>query len=81
MSTNSPIAAETAYRQAIRLSPSYAEPHVRLSRLYFIEGRYAEAEAEVREAIRLRPNDAGAHFRLGGILRFQARYTEAKPAR
>ena len=70
-----------AYKEALRLDPTSAEPHVDLGELFFFfQSRLDLAEAEALEAVRLDPNNVGARQLLARIsmtaLRFEK---EQKP--
>ena len=41
------VAAEEAYRDALKLNPEYALAHIRLGRVYFLTGKMKEAEASL----------------------------------
>ncbi len=69
-------AAETAFRRAIQIDPSYAEAHNNLGYVVEREGRQAEAMAEYRKSIESMPGFRQAHFNLGRILVNQGRYRE-----
>lgn len=65
-----------AFKEAIRLDPLAAEPHVDLGELYFFyQSRLDLAEREAMEAVRLDPKLAGGHLLLARIsmttLRFE----------
>jgi Flp pilus assembly protein TadD len=60
-------------REAIRLGPDHARPHVNLGRALHERGRYDEAIAAYREGIRLDPETAEGHQGLGAILSDQKR--------
>ena len=51
------VAAETAFRKAIKLEPLGAEAWNNLAHVLAAQGRQTEAVAAAREAIRLSPND------------------------
>jgi len=82
--------AEQQLREAIRLDPKAAGPHVHLGNVLDDTGRPHDAEAEYRIAIQLDPKDAGAHYNLGLLLEDSGRqslaevemrrYTELAPA-
>lgn len=71
-------AAETAYREAIKLDPSSAYVHRWLGSALFMQGRYADAEAAARKAITIDPNGVDAHNILGISLERQGRLGEAE---
>ena len=60
-------AALKAFAEAERLAPGYAQPHAETARLFFQQGRDAEAVAELRAALQLEPDNfeilaAAAHY-------------------
>ena len=57
--------AETEYRAALKLSPSYALASVNLADLYGQLGHDDQAEQVLRAALVLSPADAGLHHALG----------------
>src|SRR5439155_704893 len=66
-------AAQSEFREAIRLKPDDAMAHHYLGIALRNQGKNDKAIAEYREAIRLQPNDASAHYNLGDALRQQGR--------
>ena len=46
------------YDQAIRLNPSYAEPHYNRGNVYLATGQYDRAIEDYDQAVRLNPNYA-----------------------
>jgi tetratricopeptide (TPR) repeat protein len=69
--------AEAAYREAVRVDPSYAPGHESLGNALRSLERNAEAEAAYRDAIRLDPELAGARYGLGRVLYDKKQYDEA----
>jgi len=67
-----------AARQALRLSPSLAEAHAALGKLFISQLRMREAEAELREAVRLNPNYSTARQWLGTLYMRLRRCDEAR---
>jgi serine/threonine protein kinase/tetratricopeptide (TPR) repeat protein len=73
--------AETAYRQAMALSPNDVEAHMALGILLGGEsGRLDEAEAEFRKVVAVRPNGATDFNRLGLLYSKLGRHKEAEAA-
>ncbi|WP_334164953.1 O-linked N-acetylglucosamine transferase, SPINDLY family protein [Phenylobacterium sp.] len=72
--------AEAAYRDALRLDSSLAEPHNNLAGLCLAQGRAAEAEAHYRQALALEPRLTAALGNLVILLRRGARLDEAEAA-
>jgi tetratricopeptide (TPR) repeat protein len=70
--------AEAAYREAIRLDPTYVYAWTGLGNLLEKLKRSDEAEAAFREAIRLDPTFVSARTDLGNLLRSLKRYDEAE---
>jgi len=58
----------TAFQDAIRLRPDYAQAHNSLGLVCVQTGDDAKAIAAFREAVRLRPEFADAHQNLGAVL-------------
>jgi tetratricopeptide (TPR) repeat protein len=73
--------AIAAYKDAIRLDPTAAEPHADLGELYFFYlSRRAEAEREGLEAVRLDPKSVDGHKLLARLYVFAVRAEkEPKP--
>jgi tetratricopeptide (TPR) repeat protein len=69
--------AEAAYREALRLRPSYVDAWVSLGILLRLLQRPAEAEECHREALRLAPRNLVARLNLGNALLAQGRVREA----
>lgn len=57
-----------AFKDAIRLDPAAAEPHIDLGEIYFFYLSQRDlAEQEAREAIRLEPGNVGGHLLLARL--------------
>ena len=61
--------AESAYRRAIVLDPSYARPMNNLSVLLTEQKRYPEAIALLERVVALEPRNEQAHYNLGIVYR------------
>lgn len=61
--------AETVYRDALVLDPTYADVHVRLATLLLQRGATAEARAHAAQALRIQPNRASVQTLLDAITR------------
>ncbi len=61
--------ARESWREAIRLNPSFAPPHLSLGISYYRSGELQEAESHLREALRLRPDLDDAKYYLVLVLR------------
>jgi len=72
--------AETAYRAALELEPTFTQAAVNLADLYRIQERDADGEKTLRQALTLDPQNAAAHHALGLLLIRQQRLTEALTA-
>src|SRR5262245_3411605 len=68
-----------AYREAIRLDPQSAEPHVDLGELYFFQSQPDLAEKEGLEAVKLDPKSIGARVLLARLY-LLAVHTDQKPS-
>jgi tetratricopeptide (TPR) repeat protein len=69
-----------AFKDAIRLDPTAAEPHADLGEIYFYQARYREAEREALEAMRLDPQSVDGHKLLARLYVFEVRLgKEPKP--
>lgn len=71
-------AAITAYRDAVRLDPAFAEPHNNLGVLLSGQGRELEAVAEFEKVLALRQGVPEAHRNLGALLARLGRRQEAQ---
>ena len=56
--------AEQQFKDAVRLSPKYAEARANLGKVYLEKGRAQEGVAEITQAIRLRGSDPRFHYLL-----------------
>ncbi|MGD0088403.1 MAG: tetratricopeptide repeat protein [Planctomycetota bacterium] len=65
------------YREALKLTPKYAEAHNNLGIALLEQGRLEEAREHFQEALRIRPNFAKAHSNFGEALLRQGRLDEA----
>lgn len=70
-------AAETGFRRAIQLNPSYATAHQRYSLYLMAMGRTAESLDEMNRARSLDPLSLSMNFSLGWRLYMARRYDEA----
>jgi tetratricopeptide (TPR) repeat protein len=61
--------AETAYRDALALDPTYADVHVRLATLLLQRGATAEARVHAEQALRIQPNRTQVETLLDAITR------------
>ena len=77
-STNQTTAAENNLREAIRLDPTFAQPHFQLGNLLEARGQTQAAIAEFREAARLDPSYAEPHFALARIYRILGQPSAAR---
>lgn len=66
-----------AYREAIKLKPSYVEAHIGLARVLSDHGDFEAANRAIKEAIRLRPRDAEAQAVDGRIQKLSGDETRA----
>ena len=72
--------AETAYRAALDLQPTFTQAAVNLADLYRLQGRDTDGEKTLRQALALEPQNAAAHHALGLLLIRQKRLPEALAA-
>jgi tetratricopeptide (TPR) repeat protein len=72
--------AVTAFHEAIRLRPGYAEAHAMLGEALRSQGKLDEAIAAYREATRLDPKDYMTLINLAGALRDRGKPAEAEVA-
>lgn len=72
--------AETAYRAALQLQPTFTQAAVNLADLYRIQGRDGDGEKVLRQALESDPRNAAAHHALGLLLIRQKRLPEALAA-
>lgn len=69
--------AETAYRSALNLQPTFTQAAVNLADLYRIQGRDEDGEKTLRQALERDPQNAAAHHALGLLLIRQKKLSEA----
>jgi eukaryotic-like serine/threonine-protein kinase len=72
--------AETTYRRALALQPSYWAVYNQFGFFYYQSGRYAEAIPMFRDAIARRPDSVRAYNNLGAALFKADRFAEARQA-
>ena len=72
--------AVTAFREAIRLNPGYAEAHHELSMLLMRRQRFDEASREAQRALYLAPMSARFEIGAGEVYLYSGRYDEALKA-
>jgi predicted CXXCH cytochrome family protein len=72
-----PVAAEAAYRRAIKLSPAFVPAMLNLADLYRANGLDTKAGALIDEAIRVAPLDSAAFHAKGLLLVRQGNLPEA----
>jgi predicted CXXCH cytochrome family protein len=77
--TGDPLAAEKAYRTALKLSPMYVPAMLNLADLYRAGGMDQQAEPLLRTAIALAPDEAHTHHALGLLLIRQGKLAQALP--
>jgi hypothetical protein len=70
---------EVFFGQIAQDAPRSYRAHLMVSRYYYAERRYSEAEAAAWAALRLYRNDPRVHEQLGQLLRVQGRCAEALP--
>ncbi len=70
--------AETAYKKAIQLAPSWTYPWCNLSGLYLTLKNFPEAERASRKAIEIDSTDGGSWSFLGMVYRDEGKYAEAE---
>lgn len=73
-----PAKAEAAFREAIRIQPSYADAHGNLANLLSGTGAVREALYHFEIALKLRPNDAATRYNYAVALGRAHRYDEAQ---
>jgi tetratricopeptide (TPR) repeat protein len=69
--------AQASFRQALAISPTFAEAHNNLADLHLELGRLDDAAAGCRRALELRPDYAEAHQNLGKALLRMGQIDEA----
>ncbi len=72
--------AEACFREAVRISPDFAEGYANLGFLLHKRGVSVEAEACYRRSISLNAGYSETHLNLGSLLAKQKRYVEAEAA-
>ena len=72
--------ADSAFRRAIALDPTYAPARYWYAQLLAITGSTNDALIQVREAVNLDPLSAVAHFNLAAIAASAGRHDEALPS-
>jgi tetratricopeptide (TPR) repeat protein len=72
--------SEAAFREAIRLSPGYAEAHHELSMLLMRRRRFDEALREAQHTLYLAPMTARFEIGAGEVYLYSGRYDEALKA-
>lgn len=70
-------AAEQAFRECLRLEPSFVEAHSNFGLALWSQNKIDEAKAAFRRAIELAPTNGDAHHHLGTLLRQQGQWNEA----
>ena len=70
-------AAESEYKRAIELNPSFSRAHAQYANFLSCIGRYDEAVAEARRGRELDPFATGRNWRLGSVLVNADRFDEA----
>lgn len=73
----SPLEAQHAYLQALRMDPEYADAHVNLGRLLHEAGELGRAEAYYRKAAEHAPEDSTIPYNLAVLLEDRGRPEEA----
>jgi len=73
----SPLEAQHAYLQALRMDPEYADAHVNLGRLLHETGELGRAEAYYRKGAEYAPDDATIYYNLAVLLEDRGRPEEA----
>jgi ankyrin repeat protein len=68
--------ALSAFREAVRLKPDFAEGHRSIGVALASLGRYEEARIAYQEAVRLKPDFAEAYINIATVLAHQSRYAE-----
>jgi Tfp pilus assembly protein PilF len=66
------------FQHAIKMSPTYVEPHLNLAKVYRLTGLTGSAELEVRTALALSPLDYDVLNELGRLLLEEGRISEAE---
>lgn len=74
---NRRAAAESEYREAMRLAPKLGTPHYNLGNLYLDERKSEKAIEEYNTALAIEPDFALPHLGLGNSFSAQKRYDDA----
>ena len=74
-----PLKAETAYRNAMHITPDYVPAYVNLADLYRMYGRENEAETALNDGLRQAPGNADLSHALGLVRIRQSRMGDALP--
>jgi len=69
--------AESAFREALKSSPNYAEAHSNLGAMLERKGKVDQAAREYQAAIDNKPNFRQAHYQLGHLLLMQKKTKDA----
>jgi predicted CXXCH cytochrome family protein len=77
--TGDPVAAEKAYRHALKLSPVYLPALLNLADLYRANGMDQQAQPLLRNAIDLAPDAAAPRHAMGLLMVRQGKLPEALP--
>jgi rhomboid protease GluP len=77
LSGNSPEQMIAEFQKLVREKPGFVPGHVGLAKVYFSQGRVAEAEGELKRALQLDPQNAEAHMNLGAAYLSQDQPKEA----
>jgi len=80
MASGESAQAEAAFREALRLSPDFAEAHANLGWLSVQSGCPAAAEAHYLRSIACNPEIGRVHLNLGALLADQKRFAPAAAA-
>lgn len=80
METGDVAGAEACFRQAVQISPDFAEGYANLGLLLDKRGASESAEACYRRSIELNAGHSETHLNLGVLLANQKRFTEALAA-
>ncbi|MGD0282574.1 MAG: tetratricopeptide repeat protein, partial [Dissulfurispiraceae bacterium] len=80
MAAGDPSGAESCFREAVRISPGFAEAYANLGLLLYKRGRPEEAEFFYRRSIALNPGYSQIHLNFGVFMASQKRFGEAEAA-
>ncbi|MCX6358162.1 MAG: tetratricopeptide repeat protein, partial [Candidatus Aureabacteria bacterium] len=80
MEGGKPRLAEAEFKTALKLSPSFSDPHNNLGKLYTMERRRGEASLEFEQAIQLDPKNIQAQINLGILHELDGNHDEALAA-